>query len=431
MIIIDQALERLEKEHHPIRVGMIGAGFMGRPIARQIVMYTPGMRLIAIANRHIEKAQRAYVDAGISDVSMVSSQRAFDASVKKQKCAVTDDPLLLARSPHIDVLLEATGTIDFAATVILEAFRYKKHVILMNAELDGTLGPILNVYADKAGVVYTNSDGDQPGVQMNLYRFVKGIGVTPVLCGNIKGLQDPYRTPTTQKKFAAKWGQKPHMVTSFADGTKISFEQAVVANATGMRVAKRGMWAPTVPAGTPLKEAVTQYPSEELLKNPGVVDYVIGADPNSGVFVLGTIDDPVQKFYLDLYKLGKGPLYLFYTPYHLCHFEVPTTLARAMLFRDAAVAPIGVPRVEVVTVAKKDLLKGEKLDGMGGFSCYGTADNAVTCRNEHLLPIGLSQGCVMKQDVKKDTAIRFSDVTLPPGRLSDKLWNEQVKLFHL
>ncbi|EKD47851.1 MAG: SAF protein, partial [uncultured bacterium] len=174
----------------------------------------------------------------------------------------------------------------------------------MNAELDGTLGPILKNYADKAGVIYTNTDGDQPGVEMNLYRFLTGIGVTPVLCGNIKGLQDPYRTPETQKAFASKWGQKPHMVTSFADGTKISFEQAVVANATGMHVAKRGMWAPTVPAGTPLKEAVNRYPQEEILNNPGIVDYIVGAEPNSGVFVLGVIDDPVQKFYLDLYKVG-------------------------------------------------------------------------------------------------------------------------------
>ena len=41
---------------------------------------------------------------------------------------------------------------------------------------------------------------------MNLYRFVKGIGVRPVLCGNIKGLHDPYRNPTTQEGFAQQMG---------------------------------------------------------------------------------------------------------------------------------------------------------------------------------------------------------------------------------
>ena len=138
-------------------------------------------------------------------------------------------------------MLEVTGAVGFAARVVLDAIAHGKHAIVMNAELDGTLGPLLKVYADRAGVVYTASEGDQPGVQMNLYRFVRGIGVTPLLCGNVKGLHDPYRNPTTQEGFARRWGQNPYMVTSFADGTKISFEQATVANATGMTVARRGM----------------------------------------------------------------------------------------------------------------------------------------------------------------------------------------------
>ena len=98
------------------------------------------------------------------------------------------------------------------------------------------------------------------------------------------------------------------MVTSFADGTKISFEQAIVANATGMKVGRRGMFGPTVPAGTPVEQAVNWYPKEHLLNGPGIVDYVVGADPNPGVFVLGTHDHPTQKHYLNLYKLGEGPL---------------------------------------------------------------------------------------------------------------------------
>src|SRR5690606_3380956 len=159
-------------------------------------------------------------------------------------------------------------------------------------------------------VIYSFMDGDQPAVQMNLFRFVKGIGVTPVLCGNIKGLHDPYRNPTTQEAFARRWGQKPHMVASFADGTKISFEQAIVANATGMSVGRRGMFGPTVPTGTPIKETVNLYPAE-LLRQPGIVDYVVGAEPAPGVYVIGTHDHPQQRHYLNLYKLGEGPFYVF------------------------------------------------------------------------------------------------------------------------
>jgi len=295
----------------------------------------------------------------------------------------------------------------------------------MNAELDGTIGPILKTFADKAGVVLTNADGDQPGVIMNLYRFVKGIGVKPVLCGNIKALQDPYRNPTTQEGFARKWGQKAHMVTSFADGTKISFEQAIVANATGMRVAKRGMYGPTVPPGTSIKEAVNWYPLDALLEGSGVVDYVVGAEPGPGVFVLGTHDHPAQKHYLNLYKLGEGPLYCFYTPYHLCHFEVPNTVARAVLFNEAAITPLDRPFVDVVATAKTDLKAGQILDGMGFYMTYGQCENSEIVSAQNLLPIGLAEGCRVKHDLPKDAVLSYDDVEVPEGRLCDRLRNEQ------
>ena len=227
------------------------------------------------------------------------------------------------------------------------------------------LGPILKKKADAAGVVFTNVDGDQPGVMMNLYRFVKGIGVRPVMCGNIKGLHDPYRNPTTQEGFAKKWGQNPSMVTSFADGTKISFEQAIVANGCDFRVLRRAMMGPTVETGTLITEAVKQFPEDRVVDGPGWVDYVVGAVPAPGVFVLGTIEHTRQKHYLNLYKLGEGPLYCFYTPYHLCHFEAPNTLARAALFQDATLTPLDGPKVEVVAEAKIDLKAGQKLDGLG------------------------------------------------------------------
>jgi predicted homoserine dehydrogenase-like protein len=301
----------------------------------------------------------------------------------------------------------------------------------MNAELDATVGPILKVYADRAGVVITNADGDQPGVEMNLFRFVRGIGLTPVLCGNIKGLQDPYRNPTTQEGFAKKWGQNPYMVTSFADGTKISFEQALVANATGMTIGKTGMYGPSFPGGTPLKDVVNSFPLEKLLKGPGLVDYVVGVEPGPGVFVLGIHEDPVQRHYLNLYKLGEGPLYLFYTPYHLCHLEVPMTCARAALFKDAAIAPLGGPLVDVVATAKKDLKEGEVLDNIGGYMTYGQCETSATTYEKRLLPMGLAKGCTLKRDISKDEILTYADVSVPEGRFSDWLRAEQDRYFNI
>jgi predicted homoserine dehydrogenase-like protein len=431
MIIVDRALAERERQGKPIRVGMIGAGFMGRGIAMQITQSTPGMELVAICNRDVETARRAYQEAGIDSLVEVGSVADAEAAIESGKPVICDNPDLVCTAGPIDAVLEVTGAVEFGAHVALKAIEHGKHIILMNAELDGTVGPILKQYADRAGVVYTNTDGDQPGVIMNLYRFVVGIGVRPVLCGNIKALQDPYRNPTTQADFARKWGQKPHMVTSFADGTKITFEQAIVANATGMTVAKRGMFGPTVDAGTPIEQAANWYPHEALLDGPGIVDYVVGAAPSPGVFVLGTHDNPAQQHYLNLYKLGEGPLYCFYTPYHLCHFEVPTTIAKAVLFNDATIAPIDGPRVDVVTTAKIDLKADEVLDGIGFYMTYGQAERADICQAERLLPIGLAEGARVKRDIAKDAVLTLDDVEFPEGRLCDRLRDEQNTAFNL
>jgi predicted homoserine dehydrogenase-like protein len=429
MIIIDQALAKREEEGNPIRVAMVGAGFMARGIALQILQSVKGMRLVAISNRRPEEAKRAYRGAGVNEVRVVETAKALQNAVARGEYAVTENAMLLCEAQGIDAVIEVTGTVEFASHVVLKAIEHRKHVVMMNAELDGTVGPVLKMYADKAGVILTNSDGDQPGVIMNLYRFVKGIGVRPVLCGNIKGLHDPYRNPTTQEAFAKTWKQKPHMVTSFADGTKISFEQAIVANGTGMRVARRGMFGPTVPPNTPIQEAVNRYPLNELTEGPGIVDYIVGASPGPGVFVLGTHDHPVQQHYLNLYKLGSGPLYCFYTPYHLCHFEVPNTVARAVLFRDAALTPLGGPCVDVVATAKIDLKAGERLDGMGWYMTYGQCENYNTAQAQNLLPMGLAEGCRLKRDVSKDQVLTYDDVEIPAGRLCDKLRSEQESYF--
>lgn len=427
MIIIDRALQARAAAGNPIKVGMIGAGFMGRGIANQIVNSVPGMELVAISNRQIDAAKQAYSEAGIEDIQVVATVSELEDAIAKGKYAVTEDAKLLCRAQGIDALIEVTGAVEFGAVIVMEAIAHCKHVIMMNAELDGTIGPILKVYADKAGVILSACDGDQPGVQMNLYRFVKSIGLTPLLCGNIKGLQDPYRNPTTQEGFAKRWGQKPHMVASFADGTKISFEQAIVANATGMKVAKRGMLG--YDFNGYVDEMAQIYDVEQLKELGGIVDYVVGAKPGPGVYVFATHDDPKQRHYLNLYKLGEGPLYSFYTPYHLCHFEVPLSVARAVLFGDAVMSPLAGPLVDVITTAKIDLKAGETLDGIGYYMTYGQCENSDIVQQQNLLPIGLAEGCRLKRDITKDQALTYEDVELPEGRLCDQLRTEQNTYF--
>jgi predicted homoserine dehydrogenase-like protein len=317
--------------------------------------------------------------------------------------------------------------VESGARVATEAIANRKHVLLVNAELDATVGPILKVLADRAGVVITNADGDEPAVAMNMFRFVKSIGYRPVLAGNVKGFLDHHRNPDTQKGFADAHGQRAFTVTSFADGTKLSLEATTLANATGFKVAQPGM------AGRRLahvRDLLGLYDPKELLDQP-VVDYVLGAEPGSGAFVVGYNDDPQLMPYMSYFKLGDGPLYMFYRPFHLTHLEAPLSVARAVLFDDAAIAPAGPPMCEVTTIAKRGLEAGHELDGIGGFDCYGLIDNIEHTRRDDALPIGLASGARLIRPVAQDQPIRNADVILPQGRLVDQLRAQQDAHFGL
>ncbi len=424
MILVDTALERRAREGNPIKVALSGAGYMGRGIALQIVHAVPGIELVAIAARDAGQAAEAFGEAGV-DAQSVSSDAELARALAGDRPAVTSDAGLLAAAEGIEAVIEATGDVEAGARFALAAIDSGKHVVLVNAELDGTLGPLLKARADAAGVVVSYTDGDEPGLIVNLSRYVRAIGLEPVLAGNLKGLLDPYRTPETQREFAAAVGQKERMVTSFADGTKLSLEATITANALGFGVARRGM---TGHRCEHVNDAAGFFDPQELLRG-GIVDFVLGAQPGSGAFVVGYGDDPGRQRYLSYFKLGDGPLYTFYQPWHLPNFDVPLTVARAVLFHDAAVAPVGAPRCEVVTIAKRDLPEGAALDGMGGFDCYGTIENADVARSEDLLPIGLSADCRLARPVLRDEALSFADVERPHDRLVDLLWNEQLELF--
>jgi predicted homoserine dehydrogenase-like protein len=340
---------------------------------------------------------------------------------------VAEDPLAICRSGEIDVVVDVTGSVDFGAGVALEAVRHRRPVVLMNAEVDATVGPILRVHARRHGAIVSACDGDEPGVQMNLVRWVRGLGLEPRVIGNVKGLQDPYRNPTTQQAWAERWGQNPAMVTSFADGSKISFEQAIVANATGFGVAARGMSRGRVYDG-PILDIQKLYDLDRLRSQGGIVDYTVGP-PLVKAFCLAEHQDPKQRRYLSLYKMGDGPLYCFWVPYHLVHFETPSSIARVVLFGDEIAPPLGGPVVEVCAVAKRPLRAGETLDEYGMYMTYGEAVNADEMSARRYLPEGLVEGCRLVRDVGQDEVLGYDDVVLPPGRLADRLRAEQYLHF--
>jgi len=403
---LDLELAQREREGSPVRVGLVGAGAMGQVIALQLSGGVCGMRLAAVASRAPARAEQVLQAAGV-------------------RAAVTDDVGRLCGAPEIDVLIEASGDVEYGAQVATQAIAGRKHLVLVNVELDATVGPLLKARADRAGVVITGIDGDEPGVAMNLVRLVQTLGLRPVGAGNVKGFLDRFRTPATQQRFAEQWGVRPWLATAAADGTKLSLEAAVLGNATGFKVGRRGMYGPQ---GTQVRDAVERLPLDQLL-NGGLVDYVLGAAPPAGAFVLAYEEHPLKRRWLSYLKLGEGPVYVLQTPYHLPHLQVALTVARAVLDKDATVAPRGAPVCDVLTVAKQDLDAGTVLDGIGGFGCYGVIDNAEVVRGERLLPIGVARGCRLRRAARRDEPIGYDDVDLPDGRLVDRLRAEQAAEF--
>jgi len=426
-MIIDTALREREAQGTPIRVGMVGAGATGRAIALQLGTPVPGMRLMAISNRTAEHGERAFREAGITKWDRAGSAQEAEVAIACGVPVLTDDPLILTACGAIDVLVEVTGSMESAAHVVLDAFHHRQHVVLVNAELDSMLGPILKARADQAGVVFTNTDGDEPGVAMTLLRYLCSLGLRPVAAGNLKGMIDHYRTPETQRAFAEQYGQDARKVTSFADATKLSMETTVLANATGFHVGRRGMYGP---ACAHVRDLAHLLPADQML-DPGLVDYALGAEPHTGAFVIVYEESVLKKAQLAYYKLGDGPFYVFYTPYHLPYLQVASTIGRAVIHHDPTVTPIAGPVCEVVAVAKRDLKAGECLDGIGGFCTYGLIDNTADARAAAALPMGLAEGCVLRRSVSTDEVLSFHDVESPRGRLIETLWQEQMACWPL
>lgn len=425
MIIVDRALAEREAAGKPIRVGLVGGGYMARCIALQMITAVRGMRLAVVANRTLAKARAALEAAGANEVTCVDSERALESAIASGRWVATSDAEAMCRSEQIDVVIEATGHVEFGTRVAHAAITHGKHAILIGAEVDASVGPILKTYADRAGVVISYTDGDEPGVGMNLYRFLDSMGYRPVLMGQMKGFLDRYRTPDTQRELADRLGQNPAVLACFADGSKLALEAAIMGNATGFVPQVRGM------KGYPCKHVddLLGLVKPEDFATEGWVEYSLGAAPHTGAFVICHNDHPEKRKLMSYLKMGSGPLYMFYQPYHLPPWQIAHSVARAALFNDPTITPRGAPVCDTVSYAKRDLRSGERLDGMGGFTCYGLVDRYATCRRENALPIAVSLDCRLLRDVPKDHPIGYGDVELPRGRLVDSLRAEQDARF--
>src|SRR3989344_1107174 len=400
----DIILKQLEIRKKPIDVIIVGIGFMGFGFLSS-VSKLPGIRIPLVISRRADETNSFLENNGFKVVITDSPSKVKKFADQGYIC-VSDDLTLIKRYEN-NIVIEMTGTVDYGSQVASIALGAKKHVITMNPELQATVGSELKLIADSKQVIITDVYGDQPGSLTRLISQARLMGFKVLMAGNMKRYLNLYATQEQMAPWAADKGLAVRQTTSFTDGTKQSIEMNLVGNYFGMKVLKRGMIGPVV---SDVKEVLTKFDWEAMPKE-GVVDYVIGKELFPGVFVVVEHPDPNQKKYLRYLGLGDGPRYVLFEPYHLCHLEVAQTIAKVALFGQETIHNTTSPLIQTVAIAKQDLTRGIKLDGIGGDTVYGMVD--MRENGTGLLPVGLTLNAIIKNDIAKDTPLSIQDVILP------------------
>lgn len=400
--------KRLKALANPIKIGIAGIGSIGRGMLRQASI-TPGIRCLAIADIEVKRAV-ASAERFRLDYRLVETMQELEESVSQDRLAICAEGDLVARCELLDVFIESTNSVAAGGLLGTTALEHGKHLIMMNYEADLMFGSWLMELAERKGLVYTVCDGDQPAVLRRLTDEMTFLGFRLVLAGNIKGFLDRYANPVSIAPEADKRGLDHRMCASYTDGTKLSIEMSVLANGLGLRTAAVGMLGPRV---DDIHDVFDHFDFAALWDGrTGLVDYVLGARPTGGVFAIGYTDDPYQQETLAWFppKMGPGPFYLFYRPYHLGHFEAMATVAEAALNRTPILQPWHGFRTNVYAYAKKGLRSGETLDGIGGHTCYGMIENCGDVDDRPGLPICLADGVALRRDIPRDGRILWDDV---------------------
>jgi predicted homoserine dehydrogenase-like protein len=404
---------RLAETGKPIRVGLIGSGEMGTDIVTQCEQMT-GITVAAIADHRLENAKRAIITSGRAEdtAQVVNTASAFSACISAGKTALTEDSQLICTDPQIDVVIDATGRPAAGAEIALTAMEHGKHMVMMNVEGDVCIGAYLKREAARLGVVYTLGAGDEPSSCMELVNFVTALGYPIVAAG--KGKNNPLKidaTPDEYAEEAKRRNMNVRMLVEFVDGSKTMVEMAAISNATGLVPDKAGMHGPNATL-TELEHVLCPIADGGILSRKGVVDFSVGKGVAPGVFVIAEMSHPRVRERMHDLKLGAGPYYRFFRPYHLTSLEVPLSCARAVLYGVPDMQPRDVPTSEVCAVAKKDLGIGERLDAIGEYTYRAwimTVAEAVAAR---AVPCGLIENAKATKPIKKGELLTRENIAI-------------------
>jgi predicted homoserine dehydrogenase-like protein len=411
--MISEDLLRREAEGSPVRVGVSGAGWMGGGFLAQVA-HVPGMEVTVLADADTRAAWETFVATGVERDNIVEASApgaAMDA-LRAGKRVVTGSYALAAQLEAVDIVTDVTPSPATGAETAYACIQHGKDVVLVNIEADVTVGRILNKLARAAGVLYSVSSGDEPGCLIELYDFVTSLGYEPIVIGKGKNNPlNPAATPDTVAESARRADKDPFQVASYVDGTKTMFEMTCAANATGCLPMQRGMTGPDATLET-VSEIFALEQDGGITKFPGAVDFVQGSSMAGGVFITVRVQDERIRADLQYLKVGVGKYFTFFRPYHLWFLEAPISIARAHLHRQVTLAPLDRPVAEAMTVAKRDLKPGERLDDFGGYTFHGIIDRAEVARDLNALPVGLAPGAEVVRPVAAGEILTWDDVKL-------------------
>jgi predicted homoserine dehydrogenase-like protein len=407
----------------PVRAGLIGAGKFGSMFLSQVPT-TPGLEVTAIADLATQRAQAAMAGVG------------WDSDRIARTALVTSGKELATRD-DVDVIIDATGHPEAGILHARAAIAGGKHIVMVNVEADVLAGPLLAEEARAAGVVYSMAYGDQPALTAELVDWARACGFRVVAAG--KGTKympgchqitpdtvwDHYYGGLTAEAASAA-GMNSQMFTSFVDGTKSAIEMAAIANACDLKAPRDGLAFP--PCGVDdLPRLLCPRSDGGLLEDTGMVEVIaseerdgspVDRDLRWGVYVVIEAPNAYAADCFGQYGVKTDPSGKYaalYRPCHLIGLELGISILSAALRGE----PTGSPYAfngDVMATAKRDLARGERLDGEGGFCVYGKLAPAATSLAQDALPIGLAHGVTLLRSIKAGQIVTWQDVEIDPDR---------------
>lgn len=434
MLNMDKKLAKREEEGKIIRAGIVGAGQMGRGMVTQMALMK-GIMPAIVSDIQFENVINAFHYAGISDEDIAVAKTLEEANrfMEQGKYVATENSDLISQANLVEVAIDVTGVPEVGVKIAIDAMNNKKHVVMMDVETDVVIGSYLKKLGDQNGVIYTGSAGDEPGAVMELYSFARAMGMEVVVMGKGKNNKLDYDcNPDTVLEEATNRKMSPRMLTSFKDGTKTMVEMTAMSNATGFIpdvIGGHGPSASPKDRCAELNEIFKLKKDGGILGRHGVVEYVNGIAP--GVFVTVTTQNEEIAYQMGYHSMGPGPLWTLYRPYHLCNLETPLTVAKIVIDGEPTIIPLDGPVSECIAVAKRDLKAGETIDGIGGYTTYGSIATAQeTYEKGYVVYALVNKNTRMKCDVKKGTLLTLDMVELDTSTQLYKVRKEQDKMYN-